>query len=352
MGWGWASSAVATNLGRTRPNCIYSEPDSHAESDWGGVRRPPLYAEEEGPPPHRPTTQSIPDSPLIHRATRIEISGIHVRGLLAAMAAPSAPRLRPADVPAGEMVQIAALQISSKVNVPVDREIPYGGLVPASSKAAAAGRTGPVKGCSAPDGQGRAKGRSTAGGARKKAEREKPSGAVVKAGCIEKPSGEVVKSGCIEKPSGAVVKSGCIEKSSGEKPSGADVTRDGVLTPVGNGLWQLPDDEVQWVLSRRREDVPSDLFGLDCVESVNAVRDEFFEYQAWLRAEYDANDGCVFVDDKFVAEREEHEQWMSTWSVPMTDRLDLGDLDFSDRLSDFYEEDSEDEVEVQELDTN
>lgn len=246
------------------------------------------------------------------------------------MAAPSAPSGR-----AGRREGPDCPSDLVEVNVPVDRAIPYGGLVPASSKAAAAGRTSPVKGCLAPDGQ---------------------------SGCIEKPSGAVVKSGCIdciekssgEKPSGAVVKAGCIDCI--EKPSGADVTRDGVLIPVGNGLWQLPDEEVQWVLSRRREDIPSDLFGPDCVEWVNAVRDEFFEYQAWLRAEYDANDGCVFVDDKFVAEivaeREEHEQWMSSWSVPMTHRLDLVDSDFSDRLSDFYEEDSEDEVEVQELDTN
>lgn len=104
-----------------------------------------------------------------------------------------------------------------------------------------------------------------------------------------------------------------------------DVTGDGVLTPLGNGLRRLPDEEVQWVLRRRREDVPPDLFGPECVEAVNAVRDEFFEYQAWLRAEYHAHGGCVLVDEQFVKDRQEHQQWMSCWSARLTD-LDLGEL--------------------------
>ncbi|KAL6654175.1 hypothetical protein ACP70R_007640 [Stipagrostis hirtigluma subsp. patula] len=81
---------------------------------------------------------------------------------------------------------------------------------------------------------------------------------------------------------------------------------DGEETPAGKGLWRLADEEVQWVLSRTRTHLVSGEVSPEGVEAFESLGDSFFEYQAWVRAEYEANGGYVEVDDEFVARREEH----------------------------------------------
>lgn len=76
------------------------------------------------------------------------------------------------------------------------------------------------------------------------------------------------------------------------------------------------------------------------------------EYQDWIRREYEANGGGVLVDDDFMAHREERLNWLEAEMVPVEwDESDLANWNFTDRLSDFYESDVDEDEFVQELES-
>ncbi|TVT99403.1 hypothetical protein EJB05_55223 [Eragrostis curvula] len=134
---------------------------------------------------------------------------------------------------------------------------------------------------------------------------------------------------------------------------------EGNEAPAWNGLWKLPDEEVQWVLSWKRTHLTSGEVPADGVEAFEALGDTFEEYQKWMRREYEENGGVVLVDDDYVARREEHYKWVKELVAADEelavewDESDIAYWNISDRLSDFYDSDVDDEEEVaQEAETN
>ncbi|KAL6650036.1 hypothetical protein ACP70R_014260 [Stipagrostis hirtigluma subsp. patula] len=199
-----------------------------------------------------------------------------------------------------------------------------------SSKAkgkAVAGGAGPMKGCST-----KRKAKAATGGEK---------------GPIE---------GCITKRK-AKGKAAASFTEGGEEPAGAVVTAGdhGEEAPaVGKRLTPLPAEEVELVLSRKREYLTSGESTAEGIEAFDALSDSFAEYQAWMREEYEANGGVVLVDDEFLERRAEHRKWMQDVMEEVVDDIDFSGWKISDRRSDFYDDESDEEGEevVQEPETN
>jgi hypothetical protein len=90
-----------------------------------------------------------------------------------------------------------------------------------------------------------------------------------------------------------------IRAAGGDKAPPA--AREGRLTP-------LPKEEVERVLSWKRGKLTSIYSTAEAIEVFEALSDSCAEYQAWMRAEYEANGGVVLVDDEFLREQAESQQ--------------------------------------------
>lgn len=85
------------------------------------------------------------------------------------------------------------------------------------------------------------------------------------------------------------------------------------------------------------------------IDAFNVLRDDFAEYQAEVRAEYEAK-GYVEVDDDFLERREEEKrQWVREEMVDLFDGIDFSDVPFSDHYyADLYDDGDEEESSVEE----
>ncbi|CAO2146613.1 unnamed protein product [Urochloa humidicola] len=159
-----------------------------------------------------------------------------------------------------------------------------------------------------------------------------------------------------------VVEAGCIE---GDKPAEVMAVAGENKAPAARkGLTPLPKEEVDCVLSWKRGRLTSGHATLEEIEAFEATNDSFAKYQAWMRAEYEANKGVVLVDDEFLKKRAENRQSMKDFWDQMDDdeddNIDFSGWNISDLRSDFYNDESEEEDEegegeeeaVQEFNTN
>ncbi|GJN04873.1 hypothetical protein PR202_ga22453 [Eleusine coracana subsp. coracana] len=113
----------------------------------------------------------------------------------------------------------------------------------------------------------------------------------------------------------------------------------GGLARSGNGMWIMPDKEVQFVLSQERDRIPP------------FMRDSL-HHQAWVLRQYEANDGVVLLDDEMAKRRAENRMAMEKEFDDLLDRIDqsgglpISQWKFSDRDSDFFKSDEELEEEA------
>ncbi|GJN04874.1 hypothetical protein PR202_ga22454 [Eleusine coracana subsp. coracana] len=125
-----------------------------------------------------------------------------------------------------------------------------------------------------------------------------------------------------------------------------------VAPPVDNGKPKnrLSDEEVQWILSRERQEFAPDTSGYppESVEILNrgteafkVLSDSFAEFQEEVRAEYEAK-GYVEVDDDYFERREEHRQSMREELADLFDGIDFSGITFSDRWYNNLDEEGED----------
>lgn len=70
--------------------------------------------------------------------------------------------------------------------------------------------------------------------------------------------------------------------------------RGGGLAPAGKGMWIMPRDEVEFILSVERDRIPDNR------------RESLLEHQALVRRQYEANDDrVVLLDDDMAARNED-----------------------------------------------
>lgn len=118
------------------------------------------------------------------------------------------------------------------------------------------------------------------------------------------------------------------------------VAAGGGLARAENGMWILPDEEVQFILSWEEQEIPP------------SMRESFLKRQAYVRSQYEANNRVVLIDDEMAAERAERRKEQKEdlkdllLSLDLTDGIPLSQWKFSDRDSDFFDSDSEEEEEV------
>ncbi|KAL6634219.1 hypothetical protein ACP70R_026890 [Stipagrostis hirtigluma subsp. patula] len=172
----------------------------------------------------------------------------------------------------------------------------------------------------------------------------------------------------------------------GEKPADP-VAADGgggEGAPAGRGKTALPAEEVDWILSRKREYLTGDqgrahfnsrrlsmeyFFTLlkflnthsanpgpapagdyctpEGIEAHNILSDSFTEFQNWVREEYEKNGGVVYVDDEYLERRAESEQLVQD-ALDEIEEFDLSKIEglvISNRRSDFYDDESDEEGE-------
>ena len=99
------------------------------------------------------------------------------------------------------------------------------------------------------------------------------------------------------------------------------------LARTENGKWIMPDEEVQIILNMQSDRVPPELLDL------------YLQHQAWVRSQYEANDGIVYLDDE---QREEHIKIVEEVDAEIRSEFSkLSDLQISDRDSDFFNSDDE-----------
>ncbi|CAO2146614.1 unnamed protein product [Urochloa humidicola] len=162
------------------------------------------------------------------------------------------------------------------------------------------------------------------------------------------------EAGCVEgdKPADPAAAMDFADQDGGEEAAAEDLEK----------LTLLPAEEVEWILGhqprvieledeeRLREFYPPEMIERHrepmrrAVEASLSMRDEFLEYQAWVRNEQDTK-GYVAVDDDFIAGREQVRQWAREVFEETFDRMETVFSDVGE-YSDMYatsDDDNEEE---------
>lgn len=124
----------------------------------------------------------------------------------------------------------------------------------------------------------------------------------------------------------------------------AAILAGGGLVQAANRMWIMPDKEVRFLLSVERDQIRA------------YRRHSLLSHQAWVRRQYEANDGVVLLNDEMATRRAEHRRAVEEDFGDIVDHLDLSSggtplsqFAISDRYSDFFDSDDEEEEDGEEV---